>query len=831
MKVMISGGGTGGHIYPAIAIANAIKAKHSDTEFRFVGVEGHMEMDKVPAAGYEIVLLHNLTGLDRKNKIKNIHVLWQHFRNLRLMWDAFQRFKPDIVIGVGGYVTFPPLLMARLLRIPILLQEQNSLSGKANKFFAKGAKTICVAYEGMEKFFPRDKIVLTGNPVRQDLVFSDEKRSEGYVYFGLNPNRKTVLIIGGSLGAKTLIDSVLGHLNIIESSNIQFILQTGKQQFSINKLPDNIIQTNFISRMDLAYSVADLIVSRAGAGSISEFCLLSKPTILVPSPNVAEDHQTKNAEALVLKNATILIPDKKAVQDLILEALKVVQEDTKLQELSINISKLAKPDAANEIVKEIEMITNKKDRYFKLNQIPNNIYFIGIGGIGMSNLARYFISEGKIVAGYDRTRSDLTQQLEREGALIHYEENDKLIPKSFKNKKDTLIIFTPAITDKNLEYRFFQRKGFILMKRAQVLGEITKTKRSICVAGTHGKTTTSSMIAHLLKQSHVDCNAFLGGILKNYNTNLLLSKNSELTVIEADEYDRSFLWLNPYMAVITAVTPDHLDIYGTEENYRKAFIQFSSLIKQGGVLLMENEVDIEPKLQNNVRLYRYTGSTKVSFSKENRENVDFYADNIRFNNGGIIFDFITPNKTISDIRLGVPMQINITNGIAALAIAYLNGLSDEELRDGMSSYQGVKRRFDLHIEQDNLVLIDDYAHHPEELEASVSSVRKRYPNRKLTVVFQPHLYSRTRDFYHQFAKSLSLADEVILLPIYPAREEPIPGVSSRMILDLVTAPHKKLVNYNDLVDVITKEGSDVLLITGAGDIELLIEPVKNKLNG
>ncbi|MDR0864344.1 MAG: UDP-N-acetylmuramate--L-alanine ligase [Candidatus Symbiothrix sp.] len=477
------------------------------------------------------------------------------------------------------------------------------------------------------------------------------------------------------------------------------------------------------------------------------------------------------------------------------------------------------------------MITNKKDRYFKLNQIPNNIYFIGIGGIGMSNLARYFISEGKIVAGYDRTRSDLTQQLEREGALIHYEENDKLIPKSFKNKKDTLIIFTPAITDKNLEYRFFQRKGFILMKRAQVLGEITKTKRSICVAGTHGKTTTSSMIAHLLKQSHVDCNAFLGGILKNYNTNLLLSKNSELTVIEADEYDRSFLWLNPYMAVITAVTPDHLDIYGTEENYRKAFIQFSSLIKQGGVLLMENEVDIEPKLQNNVRLYRYTGSTKVSFSKENRENVDFYADNIRFNNGGIIFDFITPNKTISDIRLGVPMQINITNGIAALAIAYLNGLSDEELRDGMSSYQGVKRRFDLHIEQDNLVLIDDYAHHPEELEASVSSVRKRYPNRKLTVVFQPHLYSRTRDFYHQFAKSLSLADEVILLPIYPAREEPIPGVSSRMILDLVTAPHKKLVNYNDLVDVITKEGSDVLLITGAGDIELLIEPVKNKLNG
>jgi UDP-N-acetylmuramate--alanine ligase len=340
--------------------------------------------------------------------------------------------------------------------------------------------------------------------------------------------------------------------------------------------------------------------------------------------------------------------------------------------------------------------------------------------------------------------------------------------------------------------------------------------------------------------------------LKNYDNNLLLSEKSDLTVIEADEYDRSFHWLSPYMAVITSVAPDHLDIYGTEEEYRKAFIHFTSLVREGGTLLMEHKVDIAPQLQKNVTFYRYSGgsdsgSDKVppcsdypdrleSVSLERREveprtNSDFYAQNIKIGNGEIFFDFVTPKQVIKNIQLGVPVEINIDNAIAALAIAWLNCVSEEELRKGMASFQGAKRRFDFHIKSGEIVLIDDYAHHPEELEASISSVRKLYPNRKLTVVFQPHLYSRTQDFYKEFAKPLSLADEVILIPVYPAREEPVPGVSSQMILDLVTAPHKKLVNYNDLVNEINKEEIDVLLMAGAGDIELLVEPVKNKLNG
>jgi UDP-N-acetylmuramate--alanine ligase len=456
-----------------------------------------------------------------------------------------------------------------------------------------------------------------------------------------------------------------------------------------------------------------------------------------------------------------------------------------------------------------------------LNDIKS-LYFIGAGGIGMSALVRYFLAKGKRVGGYDRVESDLTRQLNTEGAEIHYEDNIDLIPEIYKDKEHTLIVLTPAVPSDHSEWVYFRENGFEILKRAQVLGEITRTNRGLCVAGTHGKTTTSSMIAHLLKQSTVDCNAFLGGILKNYDSNLLLSDKSDLTVIEADEYDRSFHWLRPYMAVITSVAPDHLDIYGTPEAYREGFRHFTSLIRENGVLLMEAGVDIEPELQKGVQLYRYQGI-------ESSEKLDFYAENIRIQNGEIHFDFVTPDKTIKDIQLGVPVKINIVNGVAALAIAYLNGVSDEELRLGMASFQGAKRRFDFHIKREDLVLVDDYAHHPEELAASISSIKALYPGKKLTVVFQPHLYSRTNDFYREFAASLSLADEVILIPIYPAREEPIPGVSSQMILDLVTVPEKHLYTKGELLENVAKNRYDVLLIAGAGDIELLVEPIKEIL--
>jgi UDP-N-acetylmuramate--alanine ligase len=462
-----------------------------------------------------------------------------------------------------------------------------------------------------------------------------------------------------------------------------------------------------------------------------------------------------------------------------------------------------------------------------LNDIQS-IYFIGAGGIGMSALVRYFLSERKKVAGYDRVESELTQQLSREGAQIHYEDNVDLIPSAFKDKNTTLIVFTPAVPSNHSELLYFRQNGFEIMKRAQVLGEITRTSRGICVAGTHGKTTTSSMIAHLLKQSGVDCNAFLGGILKNYDSNLLLSGKSNWTVIEADEYDRSFHWLSPTIAVITSVAPDHLDIYGTEKAYREAFIHFAALIRENGTLLMETKIDIVPQTQAGVKTYRYAGDA-VSLKTGNP--IDFYADNIRIQNREIYFDFVTPSSVIRDVQLGVPVEINIVNAVAALAVAWLNNVPDEKLKQGMASFSGTKRRFDFHIKTGKLVLIDDYAHHPEELEASISSIKKLYPDKKLTVVFQPHLYSRTKDFYKEFAKSLSLSDEVILIPVYPAREKRIEGVSSQMILDLVTTPKKKLLSKEDLVAQVKKEDLEVLLIAGAGDIELLVEPIKKKLYG
>ena len=825
-QIIISGGGTGGHIYPALSIADAIRIRYPEAEILFVGAENRMEMERVPAAGYKIIGLP-VAGFDRKNWLKNISVLWKLTKSLALARRIIREFQPDIVIGVGGYASGPILKAAAQKGIPTMIQEQNSYAGVANKLLAKKAVAICVAYDGMEQFFPKEKIVLTGNPVRRDLVITEAKKQEAYDYFGFNPSKKTLLVLGGSLGSKTINESVLAHLNEIETGGIQLIWQTGKYYYS-EMLPhgeqrDVVHLSAFISRMDLAYAIADLVISRAGAGSISEFCLLGKPVILVPSPNVAEDHQTKNALALVRKNAAVLIPDKEAVNRLIPEALKLIREDARLQALSEAIFKLALPDAATKIVDCIDSFLTKS----KQDAGHPNFYFIGVGGIGMSNLARYFLANGKKVAGYDKVASDLTRQLNAEGAQIHYEDQVNLIPEIFKDKENTLVVYTPAVPSDHSELTYFRQNGFQMMKRAQVLGEITKAKRSICVAGTHGKTTVSSMIAHLLKQSSVDCNAFLGGILKNYDNNLLLSDNSDLTVIEADEYDRSFHWLSPYMAIVTSVAPDHLDIYGTEEAYRKAFVHFTSLIREGGALLMESGVTIVPQLKKNVRLYRYQYNAQAP--EGGLGAADFYAQNVKIAKGEITFDFVNPQSVIPGIQLGVPVEINIVNAVAALAVAWLNGVSDDELRKGMASFRGAKRRFDFHIKSDEIVLIDDYAHHPEELEASIASVRKLYPERKLTVVFQPHLYSRTRDFYKEFAKSLSLSDEVILLPVYPAREEPIPGVSSQMILDEVTVPEKRLLDYNELVDFIRKESLDVLLRAGAGDIELLVEPVKNKL--
>ena len=446
------------------------------------------------------------------------------------------------------------------------------------------------------------------------------------------------------------------------------------------------------------------------------------------------------------------------------------------------------------------------------------IYFVGIGGIGMSNLARYFMSQGKRVAGYDRVETPLTRALVAEGAHIHYEDNRQFIPDEFLDKDSTLVVYTPAIPASHSELQYFRQNGFTLMKRAQVLGEITKTSDAVCIAGTHGKTTVSSMIAHLLRQSTVDCNAFLGGILKNYGTNLLLSHKSNITVAEADEYDRSFHWLRPWIAVITSADPDHLDIYGTPEAYRESFEHFTSLIRPDGYLILKKGAPVTPRVNSGVKIFTYSETEG-----------DYHAENIRIGGGEIVFDYVSPSGKITDISLGVPVKVNIENAVAAIASAQLCGVTPDEIRAAMRTFGGAKRRFDFLLKTPNLVFIDDYAHHPNELTASIQSIRQLYPDKKVTGVFQPHLYTRTRDFVDEFAQSLSLLDDVVLLDIYPAREEPIPGVTSEIIFDKITSKEKVLLKKSELLPFLKNKELEVLVTLGAGDIERLLPEIKEML--
>ena len=448
-----------------------------------------------------------------------------------------------------------------------------------------------------------------------------------------------------------------------------------------------------------------------------------------------------------------------------------------------------------------------------------SVYFVGAGGIGMSAIARYFISCGMVVAGYDKTPSDLTRQLEKEGMLIHYQENVEEIPHACRQKESCLVIYTPAIPAEHKELQYFRKNGFEIQKRAQVLGTLTKQHKGLCVAGTHGKTTTSTMCAHIMHQSHLDCNAFLGGISKNYGTNYILSK-SDYVVIEADEFDRSFHWLRPWMSVITATDPDHLDIYGTKEAYLESFRHYTELIQPGGALIIHRDLEMQETLADGVRRYDYA-----------LNKGDFHAENIKIDNGEITFDFISPIENVSNIELGQPVPINIENAIGAMAMAQLAGCTAEELRYGMKTYGGVDRRFDFKIKNDKQIFLSDYAHHPKEIFHSARSIRELYRDRKITVIFQPHLYTRTRDFYKEFAEALSQLDEVILTEIYPARELPIEGVTSKLIYDnLAPGVKKQMIQKDDVLDFIKGRDFDVLIVLGAGDLDNYVPQITKILN-
>lgn len=454
------------------------------------------------------------------------------------------------------------------------------------------------------------------------------------------------------------------------------------------------------------------------------------------------------------------------------------------------------------------------------------LYFVGIGGIGMSALVRYFLSKGDDVAGYDLTPSPLTKALTEEGALIHYEDDPELIPEPFRSP-DTLVVFTPAVPRDHRELNFFINQGNRVIKRAELLGDLTRRERGLCVAGTHGKTTTSTLLAHLMRSSHVDCHAFLGGISNNYKTNCLISEKSDYAVIEADEFDRSFHHLSPYIAVITSADPDHLDIYHTPEAYRESFEHFTSLISSEGALVMKKGIPVTPRLKDGTRLFTYTTGD---------EEADFRGDHIEIRDGHLFFDWHYPALDgqpagTLHVELGVPLLINVENAVAAMAVAYLCGAHLDELSQGVASFRGVYRRFDRLVDDPRCVLIDDYAHHPNELDPSIRSVRQLYPDRKILGIFQPHLYSRTQDFYREFARSLDQLDEVILLDIYPARELPIPGVTSHLIAehmehqDVVVLPKEGLLPHLRSL----KELPEVILMVGAGDIDRLVPQVAEEI--
>lgn len=447
----------------------------------------------------------------------------------------------------------------------------------------------------------------------------------------------------------------------------------------------------------------------------------------------------------------------------------------------------------------------------------DSLYFVGAGGIGMAALERYYLAQGKRIAGYDRTPSDLTHALQQEGVHIDFDENPELIPDYCRDPERTLVVYTPAIPDTHQGLAYFREHGFEVLKRAALLGMVTRNSKGLCFAGTHGKTTTSSMAAHILHDSGIGCNAFLGGVLRNYNSNFLLSSTSPYSVIEADEFDRSFHHLRPYIAVVTSTDPDHLDIYGTPEAYLESFAHFTELVQPGGSLIVHTGLALKPRVGNDVTTYTY-----------GREEGDFHAANIRKRDGEITFDLVTPWETIADVSLGVPVDINIENAIAAMAACRLIEVPAEAMRKAIASFMGPKRRFEFWLKEPGdkgKVMIDDYAHHPDELRASIASVRDLYPGRRLTVIFQPHLYTRTRDFAPGFAQALSLADEVILLPIYPAREQPIPGVTSEMILNQVSSTKKCIYSKENLIRSIELSNFDVLLTAGAGDIANLLPQI------
>lgn len=802
LNVIVTGGGTAGHIYPAIAVAQRLRDRGHN--ILFVGANGKMEMEKVPFAGFEIVGLP-VAGFNRKQFFSNFSVAIKMGRAILKSRRIINRFKPDVVVGFGGYASAPIMKAAQMKGVKTILHESNSYAGVTNRLLGGRADVVCCGYDGMDKFFSADKIVVTGTPLRVVPYLNNDLHSEALSWLGLVNGPKTILVVGGSLGARSLNEVMIKLLEREPVAGIQILWQTGTLYYDemvqraaeVNRWSKSVVLVPFIDRMDYAYLVADVVICRAGAGTISELSLLGKVAVFVPSPNVAEDHQTKNAMSLVRVGAAEMVADVDAQELLFDKVFDLLGDNEKMIAIAQKVKALAKPNAVDDVVNIVEGVYNTE----------RNIFFVGVGGIGMSALARFFKYKGYHVGGYDLTQTPLTLALQNEGIEIIYEDCVNAVPKKFKSK-NTYVIITPAIPSDNKILHYYKENGFEVKKRSEALGLLCNDKFLMAVAGTHGKTTTSSMASHFLVASTGEGSAFLGGIAKNFESNVVMGQGKNM-IVEADEFDRSFWQLTPDVAVITAADPDHLDIYGTPEEFKVGFETFIDKIKEGGRVIIKKGVDLKID-RKDISVYSYS---------LNDSSCDFYATNLHCDAyGQYEFDIVTPSKHIEGCRLSIAGLVNVENCVAAVALVDSVVFDSKKLRLALSSYCGVARRFDMWVKDEKGVYMDDYAHHPDELRAMLTSVKDIFPNRHITIVFQPHLYSRTKDFAEQFANSLSIADKCILIPIYPARELPMDGVTSKIIYDKVTC-EKEMVEKEKLNNHIENMDFDVLITAGAGNID------------
>lgn len=816
-KLVIAGGGTGGHVFPAIAIANAIAPAIGREQILFLGACGKMETEKVPAAGYQILALP-ITGIKGRFTFSNLLLPFRLLRSVSMAMGAFRRFKPTVVTGVGGFASTPALLAARFMGIPYLIQEQNSIPGKVNRWMSKGAAMVCTAFPGMEPYFPGVPVNLTGNPVRREIAESRNLRTEGCLQFGLDPAKPVLLVVGGSQGARSINHSMALIVPVLAEQGIQVIWQTGiafhqEAETIVKPYADKgILATPFIENMANAYGAANLVLSRAGALAIAEICLAARPSVLVPFPFAAEDHQTHNATAMVQQGASLLVRDQEMKLHLCDTLLNLLRDLSRLEEMARSAAKMAYPDAdrtiAQHILKTGGLTASPTTVAYPDPDKVQTVYFLGAGGIGMSGLARWFLLKGKKVHGYDKTPTPLTHALENEGMVIHYEDNPSLIP-----SETDLVVLTPAIPGNLRERQVLETGSVPVIKRAALLGLLSKSHTTIAIAGTHGKTSTTALVTHLLKSGGIAVTGFVGGITKNYNNNFIYTPNSTHMVVEADEFDRSFLHLRPDFSVITSTDADHLDIYHSHNQLKEAFAAFSRLSE-----------DDAPVLAGPGAMAEF-GRPVQRYSADPTQ-APYRAENIQEVGAGAVFDLVLGDETLREVNLGIPGRHNIENAVAASAAARWAGVDSEALRTGLATFKGVVRRFDIRIDTDKLVYIDDYAHHPRELDACIHAVRKIWPTRKITGIFQPHLFSRTRDFMDEFAKSLDKLDELILLPIYPAREEPMEGVTSDVLSGKVSLQKKVLLPKEDVTGWLREHPADILITLGAGDIDTLVPEIE-----